>query len=344
MGRLRTATTLALGVSRMRRRPSVLGVASLVVCVVALGLSMTVSGSSGSPRVRSETIPIQTLKGKILFTRAGGKFGDETVFTATASGRRVQRITGFGKTCCPRWAADGKHIVIGAQSPDGRITTGIVNPDGSHERKVPLPSGTLNLGCASGGLPKSGLLACEGWDDADPGRSGLYTLRAADGGDLMQVTHSTGGHDIPMDFAPDGSRIFFLREATKSLFVVNADGSDLHRVTPATMRVGVVGNAGGRLSPDGLWIVFTKDGAIWMIRSDGSGLKKIFRDRKGREAITPTWSPNGQLILFGLGPGRSTATPGQARPNALYVITAHGTKLTRVLASPDWKREPDWTR
>jgi Tol biopolymer transport system component len=327
-----------------KRVPAASGVVSLVVCVLALSLSITGASSGGSARVRPQ-IPIQTLKGKILFTRAGGKFGDETVFTATASGRHVRRITGFGKTCCPRWAPDGNHILIGAQASDGRITTGIVNRDGSHGRKVPLPEGKLNLGCAQAWSAKAGRMACEGWDDTDSGGNGVYTMSEPGGGDLVRVTHSPGGHhDLPMDFSPDGSRIYFLREASRSLFVVNADGSDLHRVTPARMAVDVVGNAGGRLSPDGRSIIFTNKGTIWMIGSDGSGLKKVFQDVKGRIAITSTWSPDGRLILFGLDPRGSTPNIRHPAPNALYVITAHGTKLTRLLASADWKREPDWTR
>src|SRR6266851_1612137 len=300
------------------------------------------STSSPGPASPSPTIAIGTLQGKILFTRAGRNFGDETVFTADAAGMHEQRITGFGATCCPRWSSDGAHILIAASAPDGRITTGIIDPHGSLERKIPLPKGTLNLGGGAWSLT-TGRLALEGWDDTKPGRNGIYTVRASDGGGLVQVTHSADGyHDRPMDFAPDGSRIFFFREASSSLFVVNADGTGLHQVTPSDMPVDMVGNAGGRLSPDGSSILFTVSGSIWVIHPDGSGLKKIFQDGKGRLAITPTWSPDGHLILFGLDPPGSLATTEVAPANGLYVMTADGTELTPLLISNDWKREPDW--
>jgi Tol biopolymer transport system component len=163
------------------------------------------------------------------------------------------------------------------------------------------------------------------------------------------VTHH---HDVPADFSPDGSRIFFFRavegfpsigdQQEGSLFVVNADGMDLHRVTPKDMPVEVDGNSGGRLSVDGRWIVFTSSGDIWKIHPDGSGLTKVFKDSKGRLAITPTWSPDGSFILFGLDPAGSLAVVDPAPVNGLYVIRADGTGLTPVLVSNDWKREPDW--
>jgi Tol biopolymer transport system component len=154
------------------------------------------------------------------------------------------------------------------------------------------------------------------------------------------------------DFSPDGSEIFFFRavegfpgigdQPGGSLFVISAGGTDLHRITHADTPVEVTGNSGGRLSPDGRQIVFTSSGAIWTIHPDGSGLMKVFEDAQGGLAITPTWSPDNQFILFGLDPPGSLATIDAPHPNGLYVIEADGTHLTRVVLSEDWKRNPDW--
>src|ERR671937_790715 len=69
------------------------------------------------------------------------------------------------------------------------------------------------------------------------GRStGLYTARASDGGDQIQVTSPPGRRtDEAIGYSPEGSKILFLRSAkdvsaafsraTKDLFVVDADGS-----------------------------------------------------------------------------------------------------------------------
>ena len=306
------------------------------------------STGSGPVAQSSPTIAPADLQGKILFTRAGGKYGDETIYTANADGTKEQRITDFGATCCPRWTTDGTHILIAELAPDHkRITTGIINPNGSLDHKVPLPQGTLNLGPGTW-FPDGTRIAFDGWDDANHERDGIYTARAADGGDLVRVTRS---RTSPVDVSTDGE-IFFFRpvegfpsigdQPEGSLFVVNDDGSGARRVTPADLPVVNIGGGIGRLSADGSKIVFTSDGAIWTIGSDGSAAKKIFDDPDGSLAITPTWSPDGTMILFGLDPPGSLATLDFAPPNGLYVIRADGTELTPVVTTDDFKREPDW--
>lgn len=155
-----------------------------------------------------------------------------------------------------------------------------------------------------------------------------------------------------MGWSADGSKIFFFRPVTRfpavtdeplgSIYVVHVDGTHLRRVTPANLPVEVAGNAGGKVSADGAWIAFTSSGVIWKIRTNGSDLTKVDQDPKGRLAITPTWSPDGRFILFGLDPAGSLALTQTAPANGFYVISADGTGLTPVIVSNDWKREPDW--
>jgi hypothetical protein len=87
------------------------------------------------------------------------------------------------------------------------------------------PDPTLNLACWAWS-PRGTRLACEGWDDVHPTRpAGVFTVRSSDGGDLVRVTANPyGGHDIPGDYSPDGTRIVFGRENLSAqqfaLFVV----------------------------------------------------------------------------------------------------------------------------
>jgi Tol biopolymer transport system component len=75
---------------------------------------------------------------------------------------------------------------------------------------------------------------------------------------------------------------------------------------------------------------------------DGSGLTKLFEDADGRFAITPTWSPDGQFVMFALDPPGTLPIIDVAPPNGLFVVRADGTDLTLILSTDDWKREPDW--
>ena len=190
------------------------------------------SPDSSAPRATN-------LHGKILFTRQGGKYGNETVFTAEANGTGVQRISGFGKTCCPRLSPDGTKVSWAATAPDGeRIATAIVQPDGSNPQTIPIRDPTLNLG---GGAwsPDGKQLAFEAWDDSNSKRNGVYIADVPDGTNLVRLTRNPlGTTDLPQDFSPDGSRIVFLRAEPVedalfgSLYVVNVDGTGLHRITP----------------------------------------------------------------------------------------------------------------
>jgi Tol biopolymer transport system component len=329
---------------------------SLVVLASVAGTAC-MKGSSPSEANSSAAssppaITLGELKGTILFTRAGGQYGDETVFTANADGTNEQRITPFGAElpgsgqCCPRWSPDGTHVSMAVPAPGGRITAGIINADGGGARQIPLPDRTLNL-APMAWSPDGARLAFQGWDDTNPSRTGIYIGRASDGGDLVRLTRNTqGGQDLPGDFSPDGEQLVFFREdpsqqSVGRLFVIDVDGSGLHPITPTNLAVGF-GTV--RWSPDGRKILFqdaqnATHGYLWTVGPDGSDLTKVFADTDDRFAISPTWSPDGRYILFALDP---TAAEFSHPTNGLYVIRENGTGLTQLIDGNDFKRLPDW--
>ena len=232
-------------------------------------------------------------------------------------------------------------------TPEGqRITAGIVHSDGSHLQTIPLRDPSLNLGVGAWS-PDGKQMALEGWDDSKPDRNGVYLVGVPDGRGLTRLTKHPD-HDIPMDFSPDGSQIVFLRAepdtdpVTGSLYVVNVDGTGLHRITPPGLDVG--GTA--RWSPNGKEIVFAgspiePQGSIRVVQPDGSGLRKVFEDPKGGTAAAPTWSPNGHKIMFALIKASALDTPG-LQPDKLCVIDEDGKGFAVVLDTPDFKNAPDW--
>jgi Tol biopolymer transport system component len=190
-------------------------------------------------------------------------------------------------------------------------------------------------------------MALEGWDDSDPDRNGVYIVGVPDGKGLTRLTKNPD-HDVPMDFSPDGSQIVFLRAEpdtdpiTGSLYVVNVNGTGLHRITPPGLDVG--GTA--RWAPNGKEIVFAGSpteprGSIRVVRPDGTGLRKVFEDPKGGTAAAPTWSPDGHKIMFALIKASALNKAG-LQPDKLCVIDEDGKGFAMVLDSPDFKNLPDW--
>jgi Tol biopolymer transport system component len=178
--------------------------------------------------------------GRIAFEQAdpASTEGDTFVFTANPDGSDVQQLVP-SHTCCASWSPDGSKISIAALTDDERITTATVNPDGSDYEVQTIPDPTLNLECAAWS-PDGDRFACEGWDDVHPERAaGLFSVRTADFGGLVRLTANPyGGHDIPGDYSPDGTRIAFLREdplraqGQVAVFVANSDGASPRQVTP----------------------------------------------------------------------------------------------------------------
>lgn len=338
----------------MRSRDSARWQQAVVTAVVLLGV-----GCAGQSTPRGRTAPTpsaavqpappplaQGLTGRVLFARAGGSFGDETLFTLNLASRETQRISGYGATCCARITHDGSRILEAATGPGDRITTAVSRNDGTRRHLLPLPPGTLQLGPGAWS-PDGSHIAFEGWDDTDAARNGLY-VALANGHDLRRVTHAPEpGHDLPMDFSPDGRRIAFLRpqpgtqDPTGPVYVVNTDGSQLHRVTPP----GTDAAYSVRWSPGGEWLAFTEywavpDTPIMLVHPDGSGLHAVFHDAAHRSVVTPAWSPDGHSLLFGL----AVAT-GQDHPaDILCVVNEDGSHLRAVLTSNDFIRLPEWVQ
>ena len=123
---------------------------------------------------------------------------------------------------------------------------------------------------------------------------GQMKVMNADGSGTQQLTEVPGGA-CPIDWSPDGKRIAFTAGSGEHGFVVFAPGGN---------GVGsmVSGNA-GRWSPDGSKMLFWKrlkdpksSRPIWLVGGEGSDPRKVIDDSS--LAVCPSWSSNGQSILF----------------------------------------------
>jgi Tol biopolymer transport system component len=278
--------------------------------------------------------------GRITFTRYNPAVDDGAIYTANPDGTDVIEIYP-GPAEAPRWSPDGSRLAFACYQGNFEFVRNCtMNPDGSGLVQLFLDT-TLNQG-VGGWSPDGTRLAFEGWDDVHPEDTpGVFTMRAADGGDLTRVTTNPyGDHDIPIDYAPDGSRLLFGRgdamHSRMALFVVNVDGSGLRQLTPWGLDADW---DAGRWSPDGRQIVFSAKGAIFLINQDGSGLVKIHQDTQNGFSFAPAWAPDGTRILFA---DRVVYHPHRSGQEDLYTMNPDGSGILQVTNTPVRESWPDW--
>jgi WD40 repeat protein len=372
--------------STQREELAVKVVAAAITCLVGIGALAVAALPAPSPAVTlvaRSAVKAQGMNGRIVFAKflPGRSNGDTPLFTANPDGSGQKRLLS-ASSCCAAWSPDGSEIAVAHLSTDGRITTALINPDGSNVDVKAIPDPTLNLEC-NGWSPDGSRMVCSGWDDKHPNRSrGLFTIRVSDWGDLKQLTSNPNGSQglndgDSADYSPDGSQIVFIRENpgehTDSLFVVSADGSGLKKLP---VRLGVT-PASASWSPDGKWILFGVLGSMEAIRPDGSGEHAIplrghcagrsgpatlagirvyrLRCHNGRPtqdpnilywvAYGPSWSPDGTKIVLSL----AIQTSATAGTRGVYTANADGTGLKSVTRpatvrwrSLDFPASTDW--
>ena len=140
-----------------------------------------------------------------------------------------------------------------------------------------------------------------------PARNGIF-ITSRDG-DLYAIDPTTSqrtalalgeGFDFSPTFSRDGTRFLFLRSdgpltepAILTMMVANADGSDLHAVTPPIESLDWVD-----WSPDGTRIAYVAKGQLWVADPRG-GTPLMLPDAK--PVHFPTWlPPDGKEIIYRL--------------------------------------------
>jgi TolB protein len=280
--------------------------------------------------------------------------GSSQIFSVARPGARARRLTSEGNGFNPDYSPDGEQIVFerrfGGVRPDALVTMGA---DGSSPRLVETacvadpclgdnspawtPDGTRFIFERAFGPivddNASGLDLVTTSTDGSDERTLLRTrpLEAADGREV---------HDAQM--SPDGTRIAVnllnIRARPRNgsaIYVLDADGTDLRRVTP--MRL----NAGNPdWSPDGRRIVFNSSyegqGAVelYTVRPDGSGLRRLRNEPRNSFAFEPVWSPNGRRIAF----ARATTT----QVPHIWTMKRNGTGLRQITRGGKPDVRPDW--
>ncbi len=312
-----------------------------VVCSSVLMVAGCSGSSDGAPPARPTTGAKPTagvapgdatLAGRLLFSRF-----DESahVFKATyvagPDGSHVAAIAMPGPEGGGRWSRSGELIAVMTQVSGGRIGTAILKPDGTVVRTFTLPDKRLNLVCTVWS-PDDQRLACEGWDDTNDSRVGIYTVRSSDGGGLVRLTKAPAGKgDLVGDYSPDGRTFVFKRTRDENpgpLMVVPVAGG------PAKLLTDFDVEDPGRYSPDGRSIVTSAVGVIKILDVNGRETAKI--EQPGTYLFGPVWSPDGARIAFS-----GTAAGFHAD---LFTSRPDGTDRHQVTATPDNEIRVEWGR
>lgn len=258
--------------------------------------------------------------------------GNARLVVSDPNGKRRKSILsppeGSGRYWEPVWSPDGSKLAVGLQL--GNRYSGyesllyIVNADGSGRRLIGndpnrsegapawSPDGT-KLAYVTGDTTgeiwlvdsdgRNKRLLTQGEDPTwSPDGRRIALVRSAElfvfDLDTSQATRITAGRDRAPDWSPDGESIVFERNllgnGLGSILVVRPDGTGEQRLTPPN-------DASPAWSPDGTKITFARDGDIWVMNRDGSGVRNVTRSRSmSRYETEPDWQPvrivNGRMI------------------------------------------------
>jgi TolB protein len=203
-----------------------------------------------------------------------------------------------------------------------------IQPDGSGQRAVAR-------GFAPAWSPDGSRLAFV----REPGRNPDVYVSDADGRNVKRLTRAPGAEYNP-SWSPDGKRIAFAsnRSGRFAIYVMRADATGLRRVAPR--RDGNGDAHSPSWSPDGRSIAFSSSHAtpenpeIYVVRPDGSGLKRLTRTRGNVEVLGddgwPRFSPDGRQIVF---------SSNRTGDGEIWIMRADGSAERRLAGLP---RRDDW--
>ena len=247
----------------------------------------------------------------------------------------------------PAWSRDGRTIVFVSWS-DGNGEVYAMNADGSSPRNLTQhPAKDVRPAWSPDGRRIA-------FVSSRDGQSEIYVMNA-DGSGKRNLTRNRANDDSPT-WSPNGRRIAFVRGRLRSptalerlrmptappdrfysyeLYVVNADGSGLRRLTRNPK-----GHSLGQpvWSPDGRTIY----AGPYVANADGSGAQVSIQ-----VGAIVVWSPDGTRIAFARKPDwcsdRGGTRPCAGSHSDIYVMNADGSGTRQLTHNALQNAEPAWS-
>jgi hypothetical protein len=201
------------------------------------------------------------------------------MFMVRSDGSGLQEITNFLEDALPDWSPDGQRIVFSSTRHGDKQSRVYVIDDvpfsGGRAADRPVNFGPDDVRGEHPAWLGDDRLVYSGCDvTQEPAPCGLFVISGLPGAHpFSQIT------DRGEDTAPDGydDRVVFMsnREGNWEIYRINADGSNLRRLTNNAANDGLP-----VWSPNGRSIAFVSDQgggwAVWVMNADGSGRRRLF--------------------------------------------------------------------
>jgi TolB protein len=279
--------------------------AAVLECAAAAGSSTEATGPNG----------------KIAFIRAAPTGGTDVhivVTNADGSGER-QLTEGNVQDFEPAWSPDGQRLAFVRRVSSHGIDVFVINADGSGLRQLTRTPGDEGDVAWS---PDGRSLAFARYADPSvagaPG--GVFVVELASG-DSRRLTRSPV-NVVDLSWAANRQRIAFAT-ARGVIFVVNADGSGLRRLTSTPILRSGYGYYFATWSPGGRKIAFVtmpgRYNSIYVVGLDGRKERLLTRHAYTEPGFA--WSPGGRQIVY-----------SREKRRGVYVINVDGSADRRITA------------
>jgi len=219
---------------------------------------------------------------------------DDEIYVMNADGSEPRDITNDpADDWGPDWSPDGRTIVFNSTRHGSTMSGYLVNPDGSRLRRIPTDMWVEYPTWS----PDGRRIAFMG-GPYGPGEYDIWVMNA-DGSNPLQLTDSPGPDGWPA-WSPDGTHIAFASvrdDCVNSdasdcrttgdigphhdIWVVNADGTGLTRVTPEFGQFVT-------WSPEGRYLLVSGYD-LYVIRPDGTGRASLDIRGMPRGGLFPDW-------------------------------------------------------
>lgn len=291
---------------RIWRRLSVLGLALLASITLWVVLSETPRAERGTGELKSlQTSPVRESLARV-----------EQIFLPLIE----RQIPPMGPKIAFETVRDGNYEIY------------LMNPDGSEQTNLTRHPA---WDAAPAWSPDGKRIAFVSDRDGD---EEIYVMNR-DGTGIVQLTFNQEALDGWPTWSPDGTQIAFQSDRNTGLkprfeiYVMNADGSGQVALTNDPTH-----DRWPAWSPDGAWITFTSNREqvkkIYLIRPDGTGLKRLSAPNVGYDDRYSTWSPDGRITFVS---NRAAPSDG-SMDEEIYMMSANGANLRQLTNNDagDW--------